>query len=345
MRRLLALAVLVAGLTGCSRGLEDVPLPSLVDGPTHEVEAVFASALNLPEQAPVKVDGATVGQVSEIVVRDYQARVRMDVLDTTRLHEGVRAEVRLTSPMGTAFVELTDGPGAPLGEDVVIPAARTDQAPDVSDLLSALSVVVTGGSFGDIATIVDELNVALDGGGGDVRRLLARLSTSMGSLQDHTAEIDATLTGLDRLTAQLAGDRAFLARAVTDLGPAVRALARQRGTLMDLLGEVRAFGTTSARTLRATRADLVAALASVGPVLESVHRSRHQLVPIMEGILRFGERTDAASPGDYSNFDLTFELDPSQLPPQDGDPPPLDDLGEVLGDLLGNLGGLLGGQP
>ena len=179
--------------------LQDVPMPAVVDGPTYELEAVFDSALNLPLQAPVKRDGATIGQVEAIEVDDSQAHVRMQIIESAELPEGSSAEIRLTSPMGTAFVELVDGDGAPMRPGSVIPASATNQAPDVSDLLSSMSVVVTGGSYADIKTIVDELNVALTGNADDVRRLLHRLDATLGSLQAHTAEFDRALDGMHRL--------------------------------------------------------------------------------------------------------------------------------------------------
>ncbi|MDP2775591.1 MAG: MCE family protein [Nocardioides sp.] len=333
-----AALVLAIGLgsTGCGLELQDVPTPSLVSGPTYEMDAVFDSALNLPPEAPVKLQGATVGQVESIEVQDYEAHVGMLIVEDTRLHDGVRAEIRLTSPMGTAFVELIDGSGAELDEGGTIPVASTLRAPDVSDLLSSLSVVVTGGSYGDIKTIVDELNVALTGNTDEVRSLVGRLDSSLRSLNAHTDDIDLTLAGLDRLSTALAADAPVLSKAVTELSPTVRALARQRTSLMALLGQVRRFGVTTERVVTGSRRDLVTAVRELGPVLRSLNRSRRHLVPILDGILEFGRKTADASPGDYSNFDLTFELDPTALEPDlnelpGPDLPGLPDLPPLLG--------------
>lgn len=340
------------GTTGCGLELQDVPTPSLVSGPTYEVDAVFDSALNLPPEAPVKLEGATIGQVESIDVHDYEAHVGMEIVEDARLHEGVRAEIRLTSPMGTAFVELIDGTGPELAEGGTIPVASTLRAPDVSDLLSSLSVVVTGGSYGDIKTIVDELNVALTGNTDEVRSLVARLDSTMRSLNAHTDDIDLTLAGLDRLSTALADDAPVLSKTVTELSPTVRALARQRTSLMALLEQVRRFGTTSARVITGSRRDLVTAVRELGPVLRSLNRSRRHLVPILDGIVEFGRKTAIASPGDFSNFDLTFELAPRDLVPDPTQPPgpDLPDLPGVpdlpgLPPLLGFLGAALPGSP
>ncbi|WP_121258872.1 MCE family protein [Nocardioides ferulae] len=313
-----ALAAVVLGTSACSPELRDVPMPGLVSGPTRSVDAVFDSALNLPLDAPVKLDGSTVGQVSAIEVRDYRAHVTMDLLESVPLHEGARADIRLTSPMGNAFVELTDGTGAVLPAGSALPVGATGQAPDVSDLLSALSVVVTGGSFADVKTIVEELNTALTGRTRRVRSLLGRLDRTLTSFAAQTERFDRTLAGIDRLGRRLAADTPFLTEAVAEVRPTVRALTRQQDDALALLAEVRRFGDVGTEVLTRTRGDLVRSLRELEPVLDSLLRTRGRMVPIMRGILEFGSRTDAASPGDYSNFDLVFDVDPSALVPQAG---------------------------
>lgn len=358
-RRLAGLTValgVLAGGSACGLDLHDVPMPSLVSGPTWELSAEFDSALNLPVESPVKVEGRIVGQVRSVDVRDYRAVVTMELLEEVRLHEGAQAEIRLTSPMGTAFVELLDGPagGAPLAAGSRLAPGATTRAPDVSDLLSSLSVVVTGGAFADIRTIVRELNVALDANSPTVHGLLAGLDRAVTDLNAHTPQIDAALVAVERLTRRLGDDLPLLVEAVRDLEPALRALDSQRGELLELLRTVRRLGRTSEEFIGAVRDDLVAALDHTGPVLRTLVRSRDDLNRTMRGLIEFGRRTDRASPGDYSNFDLTLLLDPKGLDPVPRNPetpggeaaipdvpgiPVLPGLEGLLGDLLQPLSG------
>ena len=334
-RRAAAAVVLLLGLTACGGpALEDLPYPKLVDGDTMRLDAVFDDALNLPPQAPVKMDGVVVGQVGDIRADDFRAHVELDVLRTADLRRGTTAQIRLTAPMGTSYVELTNGDGPELVEGAVL--TDTTHAPEVTDLLSAMSVLVTGGSFGDIGTIIDELNKALDGNAGEVRKLLADLSDASGDLLARTALFDRSLAAMDRLSGQLAADSPKLVAAVDDLAPAIRVASRQRAPLMRLLGEVDRFSDTARTAIGRTRTDLLTTLDRLGPVLASLQHTRHLVLPVLRGIVRFGSKTRAATPGDYSNFDLRFELDPDSLLPHQGDDPPLDPiLGPVLGPLLG----------
>ena len=55
-------------------------------------------------------------------------------------------------------------------------------------------------------------------------------------------------------------------------------------------------------------------------MLAALTRYRENLNRTMRGLIEFGRRTDAASPGDFSNFDLTLLLDPQGLDPAPGQP-------------------------
>jgi phospholipid/cholesterol/gamma-HCH transport system substrate-binding protein len=245
-----------------------------------------------------------------------------------------------------------------------LPLSSTTTAPDVSDLLVALSATVTGGPFADISTIIKQLNVALDGRTGDVHDLLARLDTLVTGLNAHTDDIDRVLDGMDRLGSSLAHDSPTLSRAIDDLTPAITTLSGQRADLVKMLGRLTALSTVSQRVIEETKDSVVRQVTEVGPVLSTLIDNMDKMRPMLQGILDFGHALDSAEPGDYARFDLTALLAPgdlSNLPglsglPSPGSPTPtppgvpglpgipgLPGTGGTGGtDPLG-LGGLLGG--
>lgn len=303
-----------AGTAGCGLGLDDVPLPALVDGPTYDLTVEFEDALNLPVDAPVKLDGATVGQVTSVEAGEYVAEVELALSTTVRLTDTSRAEIRLTSPMGTAFVQLFPGTsGKALAAGATLPAAATSSAPDVTDLLSALSTVVTGGSFSDISTIITELNTALTGNAGDVRRLLARLDTAVTDLDAELPRVDRLTAALDRLTTRLAGDLPEVTRSLTDLTDLVTSFDRQRADLVAAMESLNQFDAVATPLTRAVKADLVAQLEDMRPVLRTLLAGRKDIDGVMRGLIAFASGSDKASPGDFVNFDLTILLDPDAL--------------------------------
>jgi phospholipid/cholesterol/gamma-HCH transport system substrate-binding protein len=316
-RALAAPLVLVAVLAaGCGLTLEDVPLPKLVSGPTYAVTVEFADALNLPVAAPVKLDGATVGQVTSVEAGDYVAEVGLALSTSVRLTDRARAEIRLTSPMGTAFVQLfpaAGDAGAVLADGGTLPVASTGSAPDVTDLLSALSTVVTGGSFGDISTIIKELDTALTGNTGDVRRLLGRLDAAVTDLDADFPRVDRLTAALDRLTSRLAGDLPQITRSLTLLSRLVTALDAQRVDLVTAMESLQRFDAVATPLTTTVRADLVAQLRDMRPVVRTLLDGRKDIDGVMAGLIAFADGSDRAAPGDFANFDLTFLLDPKAL--------------------------------
>lgn len=310
-----ALVVAVGGLAaGCGLGLEDLPMPDLVSGPTYAITVEFADAVNLPVDAPVKLEGATVGQVTAVEAGVYVAEVDLALSTTVELRDTSRAEIRLTSPMGTAFVQLFPGiAGAPLREGDTLPVAATGSAPDVTDLLSALSTVVTGGSFADISTIITQLNVALTGNAKDVRRLLGRLDTAVTDLNADLPRVDRLTTALDRLTKRLAGDLPEITGSLTDLTALVASLDEQRDDLVTAMESLRRFDVVATPLTEAVRGDLVNQLEDMRPVLRSLLRGRKDIEGVMAGLIAFADGSDRAAPGDFANFDLTFLLDPASF--------------------------------
>lgn len=313
-----ALAALLLGLAattaGCGLSLEDVPLPKLVDGPTYPVTVEFADALNLPVDAPVKLDGATVGQVTSVEAGEYVAEVELALSTSVRLRAGSRAEIRLTSPMGTAFVQLfPSAKGRVLAAGDTLPASATSSAPDVTDLLSSLSTVVTGGSFTDISTIITQLNTALTGNAGDVRRLLAKLDVAVTDLNADLPRVDRLTASLDRLTQRLAGDLPEITRSLTDLSALVTSFDAQRADLVLAMESLNRFDAVATPLTAAVRRDLAAQLRDMRPVLTTLLRGRADIDGVMQGLIAFARGSDQAAPGDFANFDLTFLLDPEAL--------------------------------
>lgn len=326
MRRLAMslVAVLVPGilLNGCGLELEDVPMPKLVSGPTYEVIAEFQDALNLPVDAPVKLEGATVGQVAAVEPGEYLARVTLELSEDVTLAGNSSAEIRLTSPMGTAFVQLFPGSkGQPLADGAVIPAKRTSEAPDIADLLTALSTVVTGGSFHDISTIIKQLNVALTGNAGTVKQLFRRLDRAVTDLNDAFPTVDALTASLNRLSTRLAADLPELSEGMAEMADLATSLEAQRETMMATMDALRRFEAVATPYTTDIRGNLLRNLDSLRTVLRTLADEKRNIDRIMAGLVAFSTGSDEASPGDFVNFDLTFLIDPEAFRATGGSSP------------------------
>lgn len=313
MRRLTVpfLAVLALVLSGCGPDLSDVPMPAIISGPTYSIDAIFDSALNLPTQAPVKLDGKTVGEVTWVKAVDFHAKVRMRITQDTRIPADSRVEVRLSAPIGESFVALLP-PAKPtskayLRQGSTIDLNRTQAAPDTTDLLTSMSVAITGGSYADLKTVVTELTSALDGHTGELRHLFGQLDTLVTDVNAHRDDLDTALNGLDRLSGLLARDSDSLISSTQQLTPAIRELNRHEDAALKLLDSMTKLSTASTDVINATSADLGRQLRDAKTLLDTVVAAQDKLGPTLTSLNAFATKLDAATPGDYSMFDLTIK--------------------------------------
>ena len=363
----MGLAVLAGA--GCAADLSDLPVPDGAPTDTYRLEAEFTSALNLPQGAPVKLDGRVVGTVEDLGVEDYVAVAGLSIDREVALPVGTRAEVRLTAPVGEAFVALvtpateSGDPGGGAGPEAAnntvladgdrLGTEQTSTAPDTTDLLTALSTAVTGGTYADVGTITRELSVALDGRGDDVRHLLGELDELASTANDNRATIDAALDSLDALAAGAAAESDSLAQSIVLLRPALESAVRLQDPATDLLVAVTGLSTSTQALLRQTSDQVVAQTADAAVVLQQIAAQQAALVPIMTGVTSFGRQLDVATPGDYATFDLAIEgsIDLSGDLPLLGLPGGTPQIGPFTPSLppveqtLTNLLAVLGGPP
>lgn len=333
------LLVITLPLGACGPDLYDVPLPSKVTGETYSLNADFASALNLPPASPVKLDGRTVGQVTEVTTSDYVAHVTFEVMESTKVPTGSRAEVRLTAPVGEAFVALvppTTPTSGVLAAGTTIGLENTNTAPDTTDLLTGVSAAVTGGSYADLKVVVDELATAMDGSSTTVRHLLREVDDLVTTTNRHRDDIDASLDVLDRLTAGLAEDTELIASSIKKLDPAIRTLQTHEDKAVELLVALDRVEASSRKNVEGMRGRLRNQLKDTRTLVDAVIAERDELRPIMTGITAFADALDRATPGDFAMFDLTFNVIPA-LPVDLGNVPIAPDAATLLQADLGEL--------
>ena len=96
-----------------------------------------------------------------------------------------RAEVKQTSLLGEKYVDARAaarhaGRRRRSTSGDTIPITRTGSAPEIEEVLGALSLLLNGGGLQQIKIITTELNKALDGNEPAVRDLLNQLNTFVG---------------------------------------------------------------------------------------------------------------------------------------------------------------------
>jgi phospholipid/cholesterol/gamma-HCH transport system substrate-binding protein len=364
MRRAVVLVAVAALVAGCSTSAQDLPLPgSRIGGSAYQIDAVFDDALNLAEGAPVKLDGVTVGRVLTVTAADFTARVRLDIRETTRLHEGATARLRSTTPLGELFVQIDDAARGPVLRDGArLGAGDTSAAPTIEDTMTTASLVINGGGLAQLQTIVREANLALGGRETTARDLVGRLARTAKAVDASMDDIDAALEALADVSAVLDRRRSTINAALRDFPPAARALRKNTDELVELLEGIDDLGNVTEDVIEASRDDLLGTLQKMGPVFEELNALDQELGPGIDTLVEFGGLIDRGVPTDYLNVYLRFQLTNTSVglagpgavatPDPDGDggllgtplvpPSLLAPPGSSSTDSKNPLGGLLG---
>jgi virulence factor Mce-like protein len=320
-RRILAvIVVLASGLTGCSfHGLNSLPLPGTVgrgpDAVMYRVE--LANVGTLEPNSPVMISDVVVGSVRRVSVAGWHAIVDVDLKPGTSVAANAVGTVGQTSLLGSMHLALDppigDPPSGHLPPGNTIPLSRSSTYPSTEQTLSSLSAVVNGGALGQVGDIIHSLNAALSGREDQVRDLLARLDTFVGTLNDERDDIIASIDSLNRLSSTFAQQHEVLSRAISDIPPALDVLNRQRGQITTALEKLHSFSDTATGLVNATQSDLVRNLQNLDPTLNALAGIGSDLGDVLAYATHFPftqDIIDRAVRGDYTNFyavvDLTY---------------------------------------
>jgi virulence factor Mce-like protein len=267
----------------------------------YRFTADFASAVQLSEQADVRISGVNVGKVIELTreVGSTRAVVELDA-EYAPLPRDSQAMLRSKTLLGETYVALTpgsrDGPkipdGGALPEDNIRRQIELDEVLRAFDppTREALHRWVDGmqvaldGRASDLSAVVGHLAPTaeqgaalleiLDSQEGAVRRLVSDTGQVFGAIGSRAGDVQTLLTSGNRLFAATARRQAALSETFTELPPF---LTQTRATLTDAQAAAR------------EAAPLLRALKPVAPLVQPALRDASALAPDAEALF---ERTD-----------------------------------------------------
>jgi phospholipid/cholesterol/gamma-HCH transport system substrate-binding protein len=283
------------------------------------VQVELADVLDLVPYSAVKVNGATVGHVRSVDVRDRHAVVSCQINDTVKLPANTVAMVQQTSVLGEKFVELeppTDlAPTGRLRDGDVIPLSRTDTDASVEEVLGALSMLLNGGGVGQLHTITHELSAALSGRTAVTRDLLDSLGTFVAGLDAQKRQILHAVHGLDQLARTVHDQESSVVNAVEQMPQAVRILDSDRRRLTHMLVSLRHLGDVAGRVVESSHADLVANLRNLRPALRELSAVGQDIPDILTVLITYptADSVEEEYYGDYGNLALTIDMSAKSL--------------------------------
>ena len=325
------MAAAALALSGCGfKGLYSAPLPGGADVGDHPYSLTiqFADVLDLVPQSQVKVNDVAVGKVTDISLQDCRdphtgatlwcAKVKVQVNDRVKLPENSSAAIQQTSLLGEKYVALIPPPQAQASKSLLkdgshISIARTRSAPEVEQVLGALSLLLNNGGLSQIKVIAQELDRAL---GTPERQqaakdLLKQLNTFVGTLDGQKDDITTALSNIDQLAKTLNDQKGVITEALDTYPQALHVLSQERGNLVRLLQNLSKLGVVATRVINATQTDFVSSLKALRPVLLQLTAAGSALPKSLRILGTFPFPlgvTRQIIKGDYANLDVTLDL-------------------------------------
>jgi phospholipid/cholesterol/gamma-HCH transport system substrate-binding protein len=325
MKRALALvAVGVVSLTACDLTVTSMPLPGGADlgNNPYSVKVIFRDVLDLVPQSSVKVDDVTVGKVTKVELKGYDAQVTVEVRGDVDLPDNALAEIRQTSLLGEKFVSLSPpatSPEGKLSNGDVIPLDRTGRNPEVEEVLGALSLVLNGGGVAQLKTISVEVNKALSGRESSVKSVLRRISDFMGQVDANKGAIVEALRHVNDLSVSLNQQQGTLDLALGNLPKAIASIDRQRDDLVKVLKALAQLSDVGTRVIQQSKAATIDSLNALAPTLTKLAAAGDDFprslqialtYPFVDAIV--GQNAQQARDwhmGDYSNLSVQLDVD------------------------------------
>lgn len=306
-------------LSGCGRGVYDLPLPGGADlgSKPYSVKVRFQDVIDLVPNAAVRVNDVPVGRVADVNLAPgtWQAQVIVELNGDVRLPANSTARLRQSSLLGEKYVELAK-PAAPepavgkLRDGAVIGMNRTGRNPEVEEVLGALSLMLNGGGVAQLQGITQELNNALSGREGDVRGLMTHLNTMVAGLDAQRDDITRALDSVNRLSASLNAQRGDIDVALRDLPAGLKVLNDQRQQLVTMLQSMNRLSTVSTDVINQSQGDLVHNLQQVQPTVNQLAAAGNDLPKSLQLMFTYPFTDDAVQgiKGDYTNLYIDADL-------------------------------------
>ena len=335
---LLAVAALL--LTSCGfKGLYSAPLPGGADLGDHPytLTSYFADVLDLVPQSSVKVNDVAEGKVTAISLTDCKvpgtsvkqwcAKVKMEINSEVKLPANSHAEIQQTSLLGEKYVALiapaaADASSRQLKNGSQISFADTKSAAEAEQVLGALSLLLNNGGLTQIQVIAKELNKAV---GTPARQAALRdlvstggsLQTFLRTLDQQKDQITTALDSINTLAGTLNQQKQVLVDALDTFPKALKVLAGERNQIVTLLTSLSHLGGVATRVITSTQQQLVTSLKSLDPVVTRLADAGSAFpkalriagtFPFPLGLSRQFVKGDYANLDAVLNFNLTDQL-------------------------------------
>jgi virulence factor Mce-like protein len=318
-----AASAVLALASGCGLTVESLPLPKPgTQGETYTVHAVFTNALNLPDQAKVKIGGSDIGTVSHITTKNFQAVVDLTIRKDIDLPKDTTAELRQATPLGDVFVAVSRPQDAasqpPLQSGDTIGVDHTSAGATVEELLLSVSMLFNGGGIAALTKLTGELDSVVGGRPQQLAGLIKQLTSVTTTLHADSARIDSTLNGFDALANTIQEHHDQLGQVANTLPSMIGTIAENNKNLGDLLAKISTTSDALGDYANTTGDKLSSLLDNLRQLMSALSNSQKDFGPMLDALHQVRPGVDASFKGNslavaatLTNLDVGLLRDPA----------------------------------
>lgn len=231
-----------------------------VDGATKHYTAVFTDVSGLKAGDEVRMAGVKVGRVDSIALSgDNVARVGFRVQSEQVLYGNTKASITYQNIIGQRYVGLSladfDDPSVlPAGAE--IPLERTEPSFDISNLLNGFEPLFALLDPHQVDNITTAVVQAMQGDSGAITTLVAETTRLAKSFAGTDQILDGVLTNLNTVLGSLAEHSANLETTITSAKAVFDGLAQRRDELVGSLDQISIVGERLANVVGDVQPDL-----------------------------------------------------------------------------------------
>src|ERR1700739_1802431 len=207
-------------------------------GKTH-YHADFAQAAQIKKGNQVTIAGIQVGTVDGVKLAGDHVVVAFNVRNDVHLGGDTRAAIKLTTILGSPYLELWPAGTGGLDHDT-IPLTNTEVPYDLQKTLAGATSTFEPVDAERIVESVKTLKSNLQGLRGALPHALHSLQSLASIIADRRDQLGTLLSNADKLTSMLRDQKADLGALVLDGGDLLREIATRRAAVHQLLASATA---------------------------------------------------------------------------------------------------------
>jgi phospholipid/cholesterol/gamma-HCH transport system substrate-binding protein len=258
---------------------------------TREYKAVFNDVTGVIEGDDVRVAGVRVGSVQNIEVIDGEgqgedgedpaamAEVTFTVAEGTELTQATRVAIRYRNLVGQRYLSLSqgEGPTGLLDAGATIPAGRTEEALDLTELFNGFKPLFEALSPDDVNKLSFEVIQVFQGEGGTLEGLLQSTASLTGTLADRDQVIGSLLENLDAVLDNVADRDQQLSDLIVNFRTLVAGLKDDRDAILDSFDQISLLADETADLVTGIRPAFIEDVKQLRRLTTNINRNKAEL--------------------------------------------------------------------